>query len=52
MPDEPAVACLRDDYDRVINAALSDLGVGEIRFVVRDPLDDIDGNAGKLNGAL
>ena len=45
VPDEPTATWLRDGYDNIIHATLSDLGVDEIRFIVRDPLD-IDENAG------
>jgi hypothetical protein len=37
VPDEPTEAYLRQEYHHVTRAVLSDLGVNEIRFVVRDP---------------
>jgi hypothetical protein len=40
VPDEPTGACLKDGYDHLISAALSELGVEKIRFVVRDPLEE------------
>ena len=41
VPDEPTATWLRDGYDHVIKAALADLGIEEIRFIVRDPLEGI-----------
>ena len=38
VPDEPTRAWLKDEYELVINEALSDLGVEETRFVVCDPV--------------
>jgi len=37
VPDEATRAYLSEEYHHVTHAVLSDLGVNEIRFVVRDP---------------
>ena len=37
VPDEPTRSYLSQEYHQVTHAVLSDLGVNEIRFVVRDP---------------
>jgi hypothetical protein len=39
VPDKPTGACLRQDFGHIIGAALWDLGVEEVRFIIRDPLD-------------
>lgn len=37
VPDEPTEAYLSQEYHHIMRAVLSELGVNEIRFVVRDP---------------